>query len=56
MEKLFCKKYVNDQVLPDEQDNCSLCGENCIEDEFEKELDEEELQKTMDKCRDENWD
>ena len=26
------------------------------EDEFQKELDEEELQKTMDKCRDENWD
>lgn len=25
-------------------------------DELEKELDEEELNKTMDKCRNENWD
>lgn len=37
--------------------NCKL-GESfeSEEDEFEKELDEEELQKIMDKCRDENWD
>lgn len=26
-----CKKYINDKVLPDENNKCSLCGGDCAE-------------------------
>ena len=30
MQYSMCKKYTDAEALPDENDNCSLCGGDCV--------------------------
>lgn len=31
MENPMCKKYTDAEALPDDDDNCSLCGGDCVD-------------------------